>query len=72
MKSFTFDVQARVTQEIVELFGAYTEDQVIDGLISGDFATSLVNGEVINLINGDLAAKVSTEDVDGEFNDFEA
>lgn len=72
MKTFIFDVQARITQEITEVAPGYTEDQIIEGLISGDMATSLVNGEVINLINMELAGKVETVDCDGEFNDFEA
>ncbi len=67
---FSFMVSANVTQEIIELAPGYTNEKIIEGLQSGDMATSIVNGEVLNLINGEVVAKVINVDCDGEFEDF--
>lgn len=67
---FEFNANTRIVQEITELAPGYTFERIIEGLQSGDMATSLVSGEIINLINGELAGRVKTVESDGEYEDF--
>lgn len=69
---FEFTTTTRIVQEITELAPGYTFERIMEGLIIGDMATSLVNGEIINLLNGELAGKVQTIESDGEYENFGA
>ena len=67
---FEFYANTRIVQEITELAPDYTFERVLEGLKTGDMATSIVSGEIINLINGELAARAKNVESSGEYEDF--
>ncbi len=68
---FEFNANTRIVQEITEVALGYTFQQIIEGLQEGTFATSLSNGELLDLETMEVAAKVVTVESTGEYNDFQ-
>lgn len=71
MQILKFQASTEIRQEILHINESYTLEDIIRGLRSGAFTTSIVDNEIYDWNNDKVVATLKILDSTGEYEDFE-